>query len=133
MVAPTSHRKLAERILESGGALISEHPHGFPARPPEFVRRNRLQSGLSIGSIIVESAVIGGSMHQARFTKAQGRRLFAPLASSDATRGDLDESGARELVEKLGAFPIRSLGELGRELDRIKNQPIPTGAAVELF
>lgn len=132
-VAPTSHRKLAERILISGGALMSEHAHGFPARPPEFVRRNRLQSGLSVGSIIVESAVIGGSMHQARFTKAQGRHLFAPLASSDATRGDLDESGARELIEKLGAFPIRNLGELGRELDRIRTQPTPSAAPVDLF
>ncbi|MDZ4818709.1 MAG: DNA-processing protein DprA [Planctomycetota bacterium] len=132
-VASTSHRKLAERILASGGTLMSEHHHGVPARPQEFVRRNRLQSGLSIGSIVVESGIVGGSMHHARFTKNQGRHLFAPLASSAASRGDLDESGALELIDKLGAIPIRTLGDLGRELDRIKSQPTPVIAPVDLF
>jgi DNA processing protein len=124
MISPASHKKLAERILASGGALMSEHPVGFPARPPEFVRRNRLQSGLSLGSIIVESGLEGGSMHQARFTKSQGRLLMTVLAQSDQSRGDLKESGARELIEKLGAVPLRTTGDLGKALDLLKNRHI---------
>jgi DNA processing protein len=77
-VAPKSNQKLAERILTSGGALISEHPPGVPPRPPEFVRRNRIQSGMAMFSVVVESGEVGGSMHQARFTKEQGRHIRGP-------------------------------------------------------
>ncbi len=129
-VSPASNRKLAERLLACGGALMSEHPPGFPARPAEFVRRNRLQSGLSLGSIIVESGIEGGSMHQARFTKNQGRRLMTVLAFSEDSRRDLNEAGANELVEKLAAVPLKSTGDLIRELDLLKAVQIsdPQGA-----
>lgn len=132
-VSPASHKRLAEKILDQGGALMSEHPPGVPPRPAEFVRRNRLQSGLSLGSIIVESGIEGGSMHQARFTKSQGRHLMAVLASSAATRGDLNEEGANELIQNLGASPIRGLSELGRILDSltvVAQNPLPPA---ELF
>lgn len=132
-VSPASNRKLAERILLSGGVLMSEHPPGFPARPAEFVRRNRLQSGLSLGSIVVESGVEGGSMHQARFTKAQGRRLMTVLASSDETRGDLNECGARELISSLGAIPLKTLSDVGRELDALKLPEIGRKKEGDLF
>jgi DNA processing protein len=119
-VAPSSHRALAERIVGSGGALVSEHPPGVPPRPAEFVRRNRLQSGLSLGSVVVESGVTGGSMHQARFTCDQKRRLFTVLAASDETRGELNEAGARHLIETLGAVPLRGTRDLARELTMIE-------------
>ncbi|MBB4635624.1 DNA-processing protein DprA [Longimicrobium terrae] len=123
-VAPSSHRALAERIVDSGGALVSEHPPGVPPRPAEFVRRNRLQSGLSLGSVVVESGVTGGSMHQARFTCDQKRRLFTVLAESDETRGDLNEAGARHLIDTLGAVPLRGTRDLARELTMLE-VPLP--------
>ncbi len=115
-VAPSSHRALAERIVTEGGALVSEHPPGVPPRPAEFVRRNRLQSGLALGSVVVESGVTGGSMHQARFTCNQRRHLFTVLAASEETRGDLNEAGARHLIETLGAVPLRGTRDLAREI-----------------
>jgi DNA processing protein len=133
IVAPTSNRKLAERILDAGGALVSEHHHGVPPRPAEFVRRNRIQSGISLGSVIIESGIAGGSMHQARFTKTQGRHLMTVLASSDASRGDLREDGANELISTLGATPLRSLGDLKRELAHIRAITEPENASGELF
>ena len=132
-VSPASNRKLAERILGNGGALVSEHHHGVPARPAEFVRRNRLQSGLSLGSVIVESGAEGGSMHQARFTKAQDRHLMTVLAASDNSRSDLNEAGAHELVSSLGAIAMRSLGDLAKELDGIKVRSETGSIKNELF
>lgn len=116
-VAPASNRELADQILAAGGALVSEHAPGVPPRPAEFVRRNRIQSGLSLGSVIVESGEKGGSMHQAKFTHDQRRCLFTVLAKSAATRGDLNEAGARRLMETLGAKPLHGTADLGRELE----------------
>lgn len=116
-VAPSSNRPLASRIVESGGALVTEHPPGVPPRPPAFVRRNRIQSGLCLGSIIVESDCKGGAIHQANFTKSQGRRLMTVLAASEQTRGDLNEAGARHLVNTAGAIALSSTGDLVRELE----------------
>ena len=112
---------------------MSEHPPGVPPRPAEFVRRNRLQSGLALGSIIVESGIEGGSMHQARFTKVQGRKLMTVLASSDQTRGDLNEEGANELVKALGAVPLMTLSDLAKQLNALMEHQRSQPLAEELF
>lgn len=120
-VAPTRNRQLAERILQKGGALVSEHRPGTPPRPPEFVRRNRIQSGLSVASIVVESGVEGGAIHQANFTCAQGRQLFTalpPEALRDA-HGFNDE-GSRFLIEVKKARPLSSQDQLKEEIVKLK-------------
>lgn len=116
-VTPARNRDLADDILASGGALVSEHPPGVPARRHEYVRRNRLQSGLSVASVIVESGVEGGAMHEARFAVGQGRRLLTVLPAGPETAGDLDTSGAEQLIAEHGATPVRSTGDLLRILE----------------
>lgn len=74
-VHPAAHRKLAEGLLEDGGCLVSEYAPGVTPRPQQFVARNRLQSGLSQGVVVVETGRVGGTMHTARFARAQGRAL----------------------------------------------------------
>jgi DNA processing protein len=112
-VAPSSNRKLAERIIGQNGALVSEHEPGVPARPPEFVRRNRIQSGMAVCSIIVESGEQGGTMHQARFTRSQGRPVLAilPENGNGALQG-FNHEGGRLLVREYGAVPVRNTDEL---------------------
>lgn len=116
-VVPGSHTALAREILRRDGALLSEHPPRTPPRPAEFVRRNRLQSGISAGSIVVESGRAGGSIHQARFTARQGRLLFTVLRSRPDD--DLDQAGARRLVSELGAIPLATIADLDPHLDAI--------------
>ena len=106
VIAPSSNKKLAERIIETGGALLSEHEPGVPPRPPEFVRRNRIQSGIAVCSIIVESGEKGGSIHQARFTHAQGRPVLAVLPEGGPP--DFRSDGGRLLVREYGARPMHS-------------------------
>jgi len=78
-VYPKQNTKLAERILDMDGALISEQPFGTPAIPRNLVQRDRLQSGLSLATFVMQTDIKGGSMHTVRFTLQQGRLLFAPL------------------------------------------------------
>lgn len=120
-ISPATNRHLAERILEMGGALTSEHPPGTPAYRKEFVRRNRIQSGLSLASIIVESGLKGGAIHQARFTANQKRCLFTVGFTPDGGNSDLDVSGANYLVQTLGATMLRSIDDLRRELAELKS------------
>jgi DNA processing protein len=77
VVYPKENKKLAEDILASGGAIVSELPMGtFPA-PQNFPRRNRILSGLSIAVLVVEAAENSGTRVTARCAADQNRDLYA--------------------------------------------------------
>jgi DNA processing protein len=77
VVYPKENKKLAEEILATGGAIVSEMPMGtFPA-PQNFPRRNRILSGLSIAVLVVEAGENSGTRVTARCAAEQNRDLFA--------------------------------------------------------
>ena len=77
VIYPKENKKLAEEILATGGAIVSENPTGtFPA-PQNFPRRNRILSGLSVAVLVVEAAENSGTRVTARCAAEQNRDLFA--------------------------------------------------------
>jgi len=75
-IYPRCHRQLAEQILAKG-AIVSEYPPDYPPRRNQFPRRNRLISGLSLGTLVVEAGASSGSLITAHFSAQYGREVFA--------------------------------------------------------
>jgi DNA processing protein len=77
VIYPKENKKLAESIVTSGGAIVSEYPLGtFPA-PQNFPIRNRILSGMSVGVLVIEAAEYSGTRITARCAMEQNRDVYA--------------------------------------------------------
>ncbi|MCL5091180.1 MAG: DNA-processing protein DprA, partial [Patescibacteria group bacterium] len=122
LIYPPEHKDLANQIMESGGALISEFPLGLQPVPGNFPARNRILSGLSLGVVVTEAAEDSGSLITARAAAEQGREVFAvpgPITSPlSAGSSVLIKKGAK-LVTKVEDI-LEELGITVRVRDRVR-------------
>ena len=98
VIYPREHFDLAEKIAETA-SVVSELPFGSPPLPGHFPKRNRIVSGLSVGTIVIEAAERSGSLISARLAVEENREVFAvpgPITSpnSDGVHG-LIQDGAK--------------------------------------
>ena len=113
-IYPATHVSLARKILMQGGALLTEYNTGTSLLPYCFIARNRIISGLSVGTIITEAAAKSGSRHTANFALEQGREvmavpgsIFSPLS---AGTNNLIRSGASPVATAQDVLDILDLG-----------------------
>ena len=100
-IYPAENRDLAERIANDSGALITSFRNAF-------VQRDRIQSGMSVAVMPVQSDITGGTMHTVRFAEQHGRLLFCPkpLASE---QGQHQYAGISELIRTGRAREFRTI------------------------
>jgi DNA processing protein len=111
-IYPKSNLKLIDKILENGGAIISEFEPGTHGTKYTFPQRNRIISGLSLGVLVVEAKMNSGALITAKYAKEQKRKIFAVPGSifSQTSKGChfLIKNGAKlvesaeDVLEELG-------------------------------
>lgn len=102
-IVPATNRPLARRILEQGGALVSEYEEGEEPFKQNFIARNRLVAGLADAVLITEAGEKSGSLHTARFTLQQGKDVLA-VPGNITSQASV---GTNNLI-KAGATPVTS-------------------------
>ena len=112
VIYPPEHRSLAQQVAESG-AVISEHPLGARPDAQNFPRRNRIISGISLGTLVVEAPVTSGALLTARHALEQDREVFAVPGSilSPTSRG------SNQLIRDSGAKLVTSADDVLEELN----------------
>lgn len=123
-VYPASNRNLAERLLDAGGALLSEYSPGTRARPNFFVERDRLQSGLVRAVLVIETDIKGGTMHTVGFAVEQRRRV-ACLDHPEHLRGEPSTRGTQKLIREGKALPLTNGPDLARLIEEVKSGEHP--------
>lgn len=110
-IYPPENRKLFERIAENG-AVLSEFPLDAGPEARHFPQRNRIISGISLGTVVVEAAQRSGSLITARLAAEQGREVFAVPGSIQAPT----TRGTHHLIQQ-GAKLAQSAADIIEELD----------------
>ena len=125
-IYPPEHESLAEQITLTG-CLVSEKPLGWTARAQDFPRRNRIVSGLSLATIVVEAARRSGSLITADLALKQNREIFAVPGSPLDPRA----AGPNQLI-KQGATLVTGAKDVIDALRPIHGDAFPEPPAIAL-
>ncbi|MFH2203769.1 MAG: DNA-processing protein DprA [Elusimicrobiota bacterium] len=123
-VYPAENKALADEIVAAGGALLGEIAPGGPPLAHNFPRRNRILSGLSWGTVVVEGGRRSGTAITARAAIEQGREVFAVPGPADSPMSE----GPHHLLRQ-GACLVRESGDILAEIPAFSGlRPVRSGA-----
>jgi DNA processing protein len=111
-IHPRTHHKLAEEIINRGGALLSEYGPGDDVYKVNFVARNRIVAGLSDAVLITEAAARSGTLITANFALQQGKPVLAVPGNITSPMS----AGCNNLL-KVGATPVTDVSDILHELN----------------
>lgn len=117
-IYPGSNRALAQRIIKSG-CLLSEYALGAQPDAPNFPRRNRVISGMTLGTVIVEAFEEGGALITARLACEQNREVFA--VPSPISRKDGPGYGCNRLIQRGHAKLVMSVEDIITEIQQLQS------------
>jgi len=109
---PRDHKRLADEIIDRGGAIVTQFPLGTPPVAENFPYRNRIISGLSLGVVVVEAAENSGSLITARLAIEQNREVFA-VPGNITSRNSF---GTNYLIKGAGAKLVQQWQDIAAEL-----------------
>lgn len=104
---PKENKELFNKIIDTGGAIISEYAPSMEPSSDKFRKRNRIVSGLSIATLIIEAAARSGTTITARYTKEQGKPVFCIPSSIENNKG----IGTNEML-KSGALLATNIDDI---------------------
>ncbi|WP_099757605.1 DNA-processing protein DprA [Pseudomonas sp. 29] len=121
---PQRNRRLADAMIASGSAVLSEFPLDAGPTASNFPRRNRIISGLSLGVLVVEASVASGSLITARLAAEQGREVYA-------IPGSIHHPGARGCHQLIrdGAVLVETIEHILEALRGWQHLPLSTDTA----
>ena len=109
---PRDHKRLADEIIDRGGAVVTQFPLGTPPVAENFPYRNRIISGLSLGVVVVEAAENSGSLITARLAIEQNREVFAVPGNITSS----NSFGTNYLIKGAGAKLVQQWQDIASEL-----------------
>lgn len=139
-IFPPENIELAQDILDNDGFLMSELPPSIKPKPYYLVQRDRLQSGVTRGVIVVETSINGGTLHTVKFALEQGKTVFVmdmdhvkALKNEAVVQGNialLDPSKTMGPIkiskkEREKIIGLKKIKELDNYLEEIGNKPFP--------
>ena len=106
-IYPKDNHYLADKIIISGGAILSEFPIGTPPLKQHFPQRNRIIAGITKGTLVIEANIRSGALITARFALDYNREVFAVPGNIFSPTS----AGTNELIKK-GAYPVLSATDI---------------------
>ena len=121
--------KLAQRILENGGLLITEQPLGAEANRGSYIARDRLITGLSLATFFIQGEAHSGSMHSVRYAISQNRPVYVPNIPERFLSEQINET-----ARNLGILTVGQIASkfdwTGRVMEVVNKNPDATAASL---
>lgn len=135
-IYPSANHYLCDRIIDSGGMIASEYPPGVESLRQNFPQRNRIISGLALGTLVIEAGEESGALLTARFALEQNREVFAIpgniYSSSSLGPNNLIRMGAKLVTNAVDILEALNLNLIKEYVETKKIVPDSTEEAIIL-